>query len=104
MADQTCPYCNGAGGFEAFVNRGPDIRTHSHEWMRCETCVGTGKINEGRAELIALGKTWRDARVARGETLMEMSKRIGVGPAEISQREHGRGQRFQFDAFAKLIG
>lgn len=98
-----CPYCGGNGGSEAFINRGPDIRTHSFEWVECRLCGGSGAITDERHEFFVRGKAWRDARVARGESLLELSRRIGVGPAEISDREHGRGQKFQFDAFEKLL-
>ena len=102
--DQKCPYCHGAGGCEAFINRGPDISTHSQQWVECSTCSGFGTVNEKRAKLVEQGRVWRNERVARRETLLELSKRIGMGPAEISAIEHGRGQQFQFDAFRKLIG
>lgn len=86
----TCPNCDGEGGGQAFVNRGEDITKHSVEWITCRTCNGDGKVTDERAECIAAGKRMRDARVARQESLLAASKRMGIGPAELSDIEHGR--------------
>ena len=98
-----CPHCNGDGGGPAFINRGLDISTHSVDYVRCRTCEGDGVVSDERAGFIAEGRVWRDARVARQETLLEMSRRIGIGPAEISATEHGRGPALAFEHFRKLI-
>lgn len=87
---QTCPRCDGKRGADCFINRGPDVRTHSLEWRSCPTCGGTGKIDRRRAALILQGKEMRDARVARRETLREAALRLGMNPAELAAIEHGR--------------
>jgi hypothetical protein len=85
-----CPHCNGQGGAKCFINRGQDIRTHSLEWRECRTCEGTGRVDRRRAALIEQGKAMRDARVAKQESLLEASRRLGIGPAELSAIELGR--------------
>jgi hypothetical protein len=85
-----CPHCNGEGGGEAFINRGLDIDTHTLEWVKCGTCKGDGIVSVVRERCIAKGKAMRDARVARQETLLEASRRLGMGPAELNEIELGR--------------
>lgn len=85
-----CPHCDGRKGSHCFINRGPDIKTHSVEWRDCLTCNGSGQVDRRRAALIEQGKEMRDARVGRRESLLEASKRMGIGPAELSAIEHGR--------------
>lgn len=97
-----CPHCNGDGGGEAFINRGPDISKHTLEWVRCMTCSGDGVISDERAGLIDLGRRMREARVERGETLLEASRRLGTDPAKLSKLEHGRGHPLTYERFAKL--
>ena len=98
-----CPHCKCDGRGEAFINRGPDISTLTKEWVRCRTCNGDGVVSDERASFIAEGKAWRDARVARQETLLEMSRRLGIGPAEISAIECGRGPSLAFEDFRKRL-
>ena len=86
----TCPHCAGEGGGEAFVNRGPDIRTHSIEWVECATCRGSGKVSVEKMQAIEIGKKLRDARIERGQSLLDAAREMGLGPAELSAREHGR--------------
>jgi DnaJ-class molecular chaperone len=87
---ERCPHCNGEGGGNAFINRGPDISTHSVEWVRCRTCEGAGVISGERAVLVAQGKAMRDARVARQETLLEAARKMGITPSRLSAIERGR--------------
>ena len=100
----TCPHCNGEGGGEAFINRGLDISTHTVEWVRCLTCQGDGVVSDERAKLIAEGKAWRDARVARMEPLLEASRRLGMGPAELSTLELGRAPPLAYEDIRKRMG
>lgn len=90
MPRQTCPRCDGKRGAHCFINRGEDIRTHSVEWRDCSTCGGTGTIDRRRAALIEQGQEMRNARVARRESLMEASRRMGISPSELSAIERGR--------------
>ena len=94
-----CPRCSGDGGGMAHINRGLDISTHSFEWVECRTCEGLGAIDRERAAMIEEGQKWRNARVARGETLLEMSRRFGMSPADISAIEVGRAPSAAYDDF-----
>lgn len=94
-----CPHCDGNGGHNAFINRGLDISTHSLEWVRCRTCDGEGKVSGDRAALIARGRALRDERVARQETILEASRRLGMGPAELSAIETGRAPATAYEQF-----
>lgn len=87
---QKCPHCNGEGGQDCFIDRGIDISTHSLEWRECRTCDGTGTISSQRSALIDEGREMRAARVARFETLLEASRRMGISPSELSAIECGR--------------
>jgi hypothetical protein len=98
-----CPHCRGEGGVHAFVNRGPDISTHSVDWIRCLTCDGAGAITGERASLIERGEDMRKARVARGESLLEASRRLGIGPAALSAAEHGRASPEAEAALSKMV-
>ena len=86
----SCPNCTD-GKVTAFVNRGPDIDTHSIETFPCATCGGTAKIDDELAGWIIKGKAARDARVVRRESLLEAANRMGITPGELSQIERGHG-------------
>lgn len=99
MNRMECPRCNGDGGHDAFINRGLDISTHSVEWVCCLTCLGEGTITEARAAMIEKGKALRAARVARQETLLEASRKLGIGPAELNAIEMGRAPSAAYEIF-----
>jgi hypothetical protein len=86
-----CARCGGQGGANAFVNRGEDISKHTYEWCKCLTCGGSGVVTDEQARRIERGQAMRDKRVADGITLMEASRRLGVGPAQLSAIERGDG-------------
>ena len=96
-----CPHCKGDGGYDCHINRGLDISTHTFEWRQCITCEGDGVIGEERAKLIAEGKAMRDARVARMETLLEASRKLDIGPAELSAIELGRAPPLAYEQLRK---
>lgn len=91
-----CPDCCGTGKTgHVHVNFGYDERTGGcrGEWretMPCLRCKGSGEVSDEMAQWMADGKAMRDARVARGESLMEAARRMGMGSAELSAIEHGR--------------
>lgn len=97
-----CPHCKGEGGTDAFINRGPDIRTHSFGWVTCATCDGAGTISGAAAQRVERGELLRKARVLRRESLMEASRRLGISPADLSAVEHGRPSAAADAALAKL--
>lgn len=79
------------------MNRGVDISSHSIEYVRCFTCGGNGVVSDEMLRRIAIGKKRRDERVARRQTLMDMARELGIGPAELSAIEHGRGDSQHYD-------
>jgi len=87
----TCPACNGQRLVSAFINRGPDIRLHSVEEVKCHTCNGVGEITEERARRMAIGKRRRDERVARRVSLFEEAKTLDMNAATLSAIERGEG-------------
>lgn len=87
----SCPHCRGRGGGVAFINRGPDWRTHTQEHRDCVTCKGNGEVSDELARRIAIGKQRRDARVAKMQSLFTAASAAGVSAAELSRRERGLG-------------
>jgi hypothetical protein len=86
----TCPVCHGAKRSLCFVNRGEDISTHTQEMLDCLFCRGWGTVSKPELKRWQQGRTLRDARVARGESLMQCAKRFGMSSAELSAVENGR--------------
>lgn len=84
-----CPTCEGRKELFAFMNTGEDWRKHRQGRIPCLTCSGTGEVDDGYPERLAVGKKMHDERVARGETLMAAATRMGMRPAELSALEHG---------------
>lgn len=89
--DFPCPRCHGKGwSGPVHINRGDK----PHEWREridCDFCSATGKIDQSKREAFELGKRLREKRIAREESLMEASKRLGLKPSELSGLETGRG-------------
>ena len=83
----TCPDCNGEKTLNALVNRGE--KGCAWESIPCITCHGAGKVPESYLAARAEGGRRRAERIARGETLMEMSRRTGIGVVELSRQERG---------------
>lgn len=90
-SETACNRCGGAGKIgPVHVNRGDQ----PHVWlesMPCATCDGTGFITEDKASALALGARLKAKRVARGESILQQSKRLGLSPAELSGLERGKG-------------
>ena len=84
-----CPSCDGKGERFAFVNMGD--KPHYSGYFPCNTCKGTGLITDEHCRRIIAGKAAREARQARGETLMQAARRKGVSALEISRFERGEG-------------
>ena len=87
MSNFVCPICEGRKRALAHINRGS--APHSWEKMDCRACAGTGMISAETATAIANGRSMRERRIARDESLREAAKRLGVSPAELSRIEHG---------------
>lgn len=89
MGNITCPHCNGERKVFAFLNNGPDYRTHTSMWIDCRTCLGKGVITREHADRIVAGSSMREQRVQRGESLREAAKRLGISAVELSAIERG---------------
>lgn len=92
MSDVVCPTCRGDRQVMAFVD-GRD--KNGKRWGRngmvdCMTCEGTGSIPVERARWMEEGRTHRQARVDRRESLHEAAQRLGITPAQVSAMETGR--------------
>jgi hypothetical protein len=82
-----CPDCQGKGQVHAHVNYGPA----GCKWKRidCFRCKATGIVPDEQAAWIAEGRKRRDERVARGVSLRDEARRLGLSPAELSSIERG---------------
>lgn len=85
-----CHRCHGAGFVgPVHCNRGDE----PHEWidrMQCDVCGGGGELTPDQVMARTAGAAMRRARVDRGESLLEASKRLGMSPAQLSAIESGR--------------
>lgn len=86
-----CPNCDGRGQNFAFINGGPDLSKHRQEWISCQTCNGSGAVDDEIARRIVIGGEMRQRRVDSGKSLLEASREMGTGPAELSRIERGLG-------------
>lgn len=80
-----CPECNGRGEFNVIACPGGEYKL-----VACALCRGDGYVSEETANWRNEGAELRAQRVARGESLREMARRTGIGPAKLSDMEHGR--------------
>jgi hypothetical protein len=87
-----CPDCGGKKTMMAFVDgRRPDGTPFGGvKRINCFTCKGTGQIDERFAARRVAGKALRDARIAKGQSLLEAAKERGISPTELSAIEQGR--------------
>ena len=85
----TCPDCNGAKKKQALVNHGEEAGC-AFEVVDCWTCAGLGTITGQRVEWMQRGNAMRADRLARGETMVEAAKRLGIHWRDINEMEHGR--------------
>lgn len=85
-----CPDCAGQGQAFVFINRGPDISAHSQEWVNCAFCSGRGMVPETLIEQRKAGREWFDRERRPGEMLIQMGRRLGMSPAELSAIRQGR--------------
>lgn len=89
MGDRiTCPDCRGKGTCAAFVDRAES--GHFDPALRCIRCKGARTIPREESEWIVRGRACAARRRRRGESLMQMSRRLGMPAAELSAMEHGR--------------
>jgi len=81
----TCPDCAGEKVIRAVACPGfrPIVLT-------CEACKGTGSVDDAFLARRADGERLRMERIARGLSLREEAKRLGISPVLLSDRERGR--------------
>lgn len=84
-----CPMCQGEKIVSGLV-KFADGRPCAMQEFSCFRCGGAGEIPDEQAEWIRLGDRLRRTRIARGESLREAAKRLGVSAASLSDLEHGR--------------
>lgn len=89
-ATEICPDCKGNGRTgPVHLNKGDE----AHEWvesMTCLTCHGNGKIEPDFLARRIRGGLIRQARVGRGESIMQAAERYGVTPSQWSAVERGQ--------------
>ena len=83
-----CPRCQGGRTFSAFVD-GPSGGRYEPALL-CGLCQGTGEVPEKVAEWLAKGTAHRLDRVARGVSIGQAAKCLGITAAQLSAMEHGR--------------
>lgn len=87
-----CDACGGPGLIWVHLNS-RDLERHGFQWIECQPCAGTGAMTPerrlARKEAREAGQKLRADRVARGATLGDEARRLGVSPAEVSRREMG---------------
>jgi hypothetical protein len=97
MAEQpvTCPDCAGRGHHTVHQYGVFDGRTGGR-WIEeeCLLCAGFGTVAASLAALrtarLAEGERLQADRKARGLSLRDEARRLGITPMELSDREHGR--------------
>lgn len=89
MSDVQCPHCDGFGANAAFIRHANGEGSYDPA-LRCDLCSGTGTVSRQTINWLSVGRTHRDARVGRGESVMECARRLGLTPAALSAMEHGR--------------
>ncbi len=89
MVNRDCPHCNGDKKVFAFLNNGPDYRTHTSTFIDCRTCLGRGVITREHADRIVAGASMREQRVQRRESLRDAAKRLGITAVELNAIERG---------------
>lgn len=86
-----CPHCGGKGEIRALVD---GFRGHERfaDWrtLKCGTCHGRGALTPEEHQRVEAGVALREERVARGLTLRQEARRLGIDPIELSMREWGR--------------
>lgn len=83
-----CPDCKGEKRVFAHVNRG-DGGSSGFEWINCLRCKGAGEVPDEQAVWMLEGVKLRTERMARGLSLREEAKRLGISPVELSAIERG---------------
>ncbi len=86
----TCPDCDGRGSGIACVDCADRSKSGVRE-IPCPRCAGTGQLTAEQMAAYEAGRKLRNDRVARGVSLREEARRLGITATELSDRENGRG-------------
>jgi hypothetical protein len=86
-ADRPCPLCSGTGHHGRWPDTVP--RPSPEAQPRCWVCHGLGLVPEGTQWSPSTGRAIRDGRQARGVTLREEARRLGISAAILSEQERG---------------
>lgn len=87
----TCPQCGGNKELFGFA-RSVDANGRSNcvpGKYPCPICKGSGQITPDHAQRIERGKKMRGERLAKGLSLHEAAKGMGMSPVELSELEQG---------------
>lgn len=87
-----CDVCKGRGQNWVHLNS-KDPAVHGFRWITCRDCDGSGKMSPerlaARKRARKTGRALRVDRLARGLTLGQEARRLGIKPSELSARESG---------------
>ena len=82
----TCPLCGGTGKLDG-------LGTSNHKMVfvsaNCPLCAGVGMISATRMAQVKQGRAARDRRIAAGEVVSRMARRLGVRPSLLCSMEMG---------------
>lgn len=87
VAMMTCPKCNGAGIVNVLWRGLPES---AGDVTECPCCDGKGSITQAHARRLEAGRQLRRDRIARGLSLQQEARRLGIEPRELSDLEWGR--------------
>ncbi len=85
METTQCPTCQGRGELTGYAEPGFRLVT-----VKCNDCKGTGEITPEHLQRIEQGRQMRRDRRARGESMTEAAKRLGMTIIQYNHLEHGR--------------
>lgn len=83
----TCPECSGAGIVNVVWQGLPESVADAAE---CSACRGIGEISPRHAMRLEVGRAMRNDRVARGLSLQQEAKRLGIETRKLADLEWGR--------------
>ncbi len=85
-----CPDCDGGGKIIGLFALRTDGGCDPCREFPCIRCGGSGAVPDEMAAWMAAGKTMREARKSRGNTLRKEAKERKIKPSELAAMEQGR--------------
>lgn len=83
-----CKNCKGKGTYRAFVRS--EYGGCAWRDVGCYVCGGSGEITEEQVVVIAEGERRRLDRIARGVSMRDEARSLGMDVVALSDLEHGR--------------